>query len=98
MESRDWWVDAGYDGESEQGKCRCAEQTDGWSLAGPETAPASAPKCVVPLTSPEGRFRAATKVALRVLLWGRRGRFSSVPGTRLRCERREAAGIWISTT
>lgn len=34
MESSGWWVDAGYDGESKQEKCRCAEQTDGLSLAG----------------------------------------------------------------
>lgn len=29
---------------------------------GPETAPASTPKCVVPLMSPEGCFHAATTV------------------------------------
>lgn len=59
MESKDRWVDAGYDGESKQEKCQYAEQTKGWSLAGRKL---STLKCVVPLMSPKGCFHAAAKV------------------------------------
>lgn len=63
MESKDRWVDAGYDGESKQEKCQYAEQTKGWSLAGRKlSTPASTLKSVVPLMSPKGCFHAAAKV------------------------------------
>lgn len=61
MESRDWWVDVEYDGESKQEKCRCAGQTDGWSLAGLKLPKPLPQKCVVPLKSPEDCFHAPTK-------------------------------------
>ena len=62
-------------------------RADRWiESGGPETAPASAPKCVVPLMSPEGCFHAATKVVSPIQSqmregWGGRvaGGLCSVP-------------------
>lgn len=54
MESREWWVDAEYDGESKQEKCRCAEQMDGVWWAG--NCPSLYPEMCCPINVARGLF------------------------------------------
>lgn len=101
MESKDRWVDAGYDGESKQEKCQYAEQTKGWSLAGRKlSTPASTLKSVVPLMSPKGCFHAAAKVVDSVVEGaGLHSCCHSSVSLHLSLQwETGAAGIWITTT
>lgn len=52
MESRDWWIDAEYDGESKQEKCRCAEQMDGVWWGG--NCPSLYPEMCCPINGARG--------------------------------------------
>lgn len=59
MESRDWWADAGYDGESKQEKCRSAEQMDGVWWAG--NCPSLYPEMCCPINVARGLFSCCNK-------------------------------------
>lgn len=94
MESRDWWVDAGDDGESKQEKCQCAKQTNGWRLAGRKLPPSLHPEMCCPINVARGLFSCCNRSCAADTI--AEGEAAWIPGvtdqsrsTCLRWERRE---------